>query len=83
MSAQIPPAVRAALGHAEHGRETGGFVRAVLCNDLSAAVAHADSESLAALPEIVRYVYNDLPSKCWGSQDKVAAWSARVAKGVR
>jgi hypothetical protein len=29
---------------------------------------------LAAIRQIVLYVYNALPSPCWGSQEKVEAW---------
>ncbi len=52
----------------------GGFLVAVLSNDLFGAVGRADSENLAALADICRYVYNELPSSCWGSKDKIWAW---------
>lgn len=62
------------------GWEPGGFVTAVLCNDLSGAVGQADHLNLPALPAIVGYVYNELPSPCWGSREKFEAWmkAARV-----
>ena len=53
---------------------TGSFLRAVLVNDLKEAVFAADEENLAALPAIVYYCYNEIPSDCWGSPKKVAAW---------
>jgi hypothetical protein len=58
----------------EHGCQPGQFLTAVLCNDLSQAVAHADDEAMAALQRIVQFVYNDMPSPCWGNLDKVRAW---------
>lgn len=58
----------------EHGCRPGQFLTAVLCNDLSQAVAHADDEALANLKRIVQFVYNDMPSPCWGTPDKVWAW---------
>ena len=79
--AGIPVNIVAGLDrYVHHGLDTGGFLHAVLCNDLFGAVARADSESLLALPEIVRYIFNDLPNGCWGSEEKVAAWQARFLK---
>lgn len=53
---------------------TGGFLKAVLENDLCEAVCRASESNFQLLPVIVRYVYNELPSPCWGSKEKVAAW---------
>ena len=49
----------------------GGFLIAVLSNDLFGAVGRGDSENLAALPDIVRYVYNRMPADSWGSKDQI------------
>jgi hypothetical protein len=54
--------------------ETGRFLRSVLENDLVEAVCRADYSNFPLLPVIVRYVYNELPSPCWGSKEKVAKW---------
>ncbi len=59
---------------AKFGLPPGGFVAAVLENDLADAVRRADSGNSAALVDIVRYMINELPSGCWGSYDKVATW---------
>lgn len=73
----IRPDIRESLdAWANTGRPTGGFLEAVLTNDLFAAVGHADSYNIRHIPEICSYVYNELPSTCWGSEEKVAAWSA-------
>ena len=57
--------------------ETGGFLRAVLSNDLRLALVFADSDNLRDLYAIVSWVYNEAPGNCWGSPAKVAAWIAR------
>jgi len=68
----IPAHTKAALDrYVEHKMLPGGFLMAVLSNDLFGAVGRADSENLAALPDIVKYVYNHMPADSWGSVDKV------------
>lgn len=52
----------------------GRFLTAVLCNDLMAAVAHADSQNIVALKEICLFIYNQVPSCAWGSPKNVAEW---------
>lgn len=75
--AAIPaPLIDGLMRYVVHGVETGGFLRAVLENNLSEAVGRADISSLAVLPLIVSYVYNELPGTCWGSKDVVEAWLA-------
>lgn len=61
--APIPPLVREALERCLESRDyqrdvqaSGSFVRAVLNNDLRAAVLSGDAASVAALPTIVRFV---------------------------
>lgn len=61
--------------YAEHGVPTGSFLRAVLCNDLTEAVCRADPENLDCLKEIAQYVYNELPSLCHGSTERVKQWT--------
>lgn len=71
----IPAHTKAALDRYVNDRILpGGFLTAVLTNDLFGAVGYADSTNLAALPDIVRYVYNELPSGCWGSRDVMWKW---------
>ena len=53
---------------------TGGFLRAVLENDLRTAVALADPINLGALRNIVAYAYEEIPAVAWGSRTAVAAW---------
>ena len=60
--------------YVERGRPTGGFLHAVLCNDLMDAVSRADQSSLTSLADICSYVYHRMPAECWGSPEKVTAW---------
>ncbi len=61
--------------YADLGIPTGGFLRACLENNLMTAVgAAANSEVRFALQEICQYIYNEIPSPCWGSPEKVQAW---------
>ena len=60
-----------------HGLLPGHFLTAVLTNDLIEAVNRADDESLDHLGPIVKFVYNEIPSTCWGTKLKVAEWNAQ------
>lgn len=55
----------------------GQFLQAVLSNDLCDACGRADDENMANLPAFAAYLYNEAPSACWGSPEKVAAWVTR------
>ena len=56
------------------GRHPGGFLNAILCNDLMEAVARADESALDNLPHIVSWLYNEVPISCWGSPERVKYW---------
>lgn len=58
----------------EHGILTGGFLEAVLENDLRRAVERADDKNVSALPGYVRFLYNYAPAPCWGNPGKVRRW---------
>lgn len=60
--------------YAEHHTPTGSFLKAVLENDLAAAVGRADEDNLRDIKEIVQYVYWEIPSPCWGNPEKVKKW---------
>jgi hypothetical protein len=73
----MPPAILQGLKHyRDHRLAPGGFLRAVLQNDLEGAVGRGDVNSLAALQEIVMWMRWDLPASAWGSPAKVRAWLA-------
>lgn len=52
----------------------GGFLTAVLENNLFEAFGRADLTNRHALFDITAYIYNKLPSSCWGSPEKVDNW---------
>ena len=58
----------------EQGIPPGDFLTAVITNNLLLAISHADDTSLAALPEIVRFFYNESPGGCWGTPEKMKLW---------
>ena len=58
----------------------GGFLEAVLSNDLKETYARADNNNLFAIPAIVHYLYNRAPLACWGSPEKVEKWLIGHAK---
>ena len=54
---------------------TGGFLRAVLENDLSGAFNRcSDPSQLTTIKPLLRYFFGCLPAPCWGTSAKVKAW---------
>ena len=71
----IPPLILRGLERYRDERTpVGGFLTAVLENNLSEAVGTADQHSYAALREIVQWVYWEMPAPAWGSKANVVAW---------
>jgi hypothetical protein len=62
------------------GRETGGFLRFVLENNLQGAISNADHANLRLLPHIVAWVHDNVPSNTWGSPEKVRAHLVKKRK---
>jgi len=54
----------------------GDFLTALLENNLLRTFAHADSTNVQLIGLYVKYLYNKVPSMCWGSVEKVHAWQA-------
>lgn len=52
----------------------GGFMTAVVENNLREACAMADHVNQHQLWDIVNWLYNEAPSQCWGSPEKVKQW---------
>ena len=59
--------------YARHGVPTGGFLRAVLSNDLMSAIRRADNTSLNSILAICQYIHNAVPSAIRGSREAVEA----------
>lgn len=58
----------------QQGIEPGGFLRAVLENNLMESCGRADIENRFALFNICTFIYNYAPHNCHGSPDRVKAW---------
>lgn len=54
----------------------GSFGTALLMNNLTGVVKAADAYNRARIVEWVEWCYWNLPSNCWGSEEKVLAWKA-------
>lgn len=59
------------------GIEPGSFLRSILVNDLKGACMRADMVNRYAIFDYVSYLYNSAPMPCWGSEEKVDAWTER------
>lgn len=57
-----------------YGHSVGGFLQAILKNDLMNAISRADKENLEALKDICIYVYNRIPACAWGSPEHYYDW---------
>ncbi len=54
----------------------GGFLYAVLCNDLVGATLRADPINKTSLDDWVQWLLGHCPSYAWGSTEIVEAWIA-------
>ena len=72
---RLPPHLQGGVKrYIEEGVPPGGFLTAVITNNLRLAIGHADPTSLAALTDIVRFFHNESPSDCWGTPEKMKLW---------
>ena len=69
-----PDALESLKFYVEKHIQPGGFLTAVLENDLTMAVGLADSYNIKLIPTYAHYIYNELPMNCWGSKEKVKEW---------
>jgi hypothetical protein len=62
----------------------GGFMTAVLENDLAMAMGKADEGARENLFDIIKYLWNECPAHCWGSKEieGLAAVAVTQAKAV-
>lgn len=56
------------------GIRPGGFLCAVLANDLAGAVSRADGDSAKGLVPLVRFLFDYAPVLAWGSTEAVENW---------
>ena len=71
----IPPNIKLAIdNYFDHRQAPGGFIEAVLANDLIEAFKRANDISALHMKDIVDYLYNECPSRAggaWGSHEAI------------
>jgi len=55
-------------------KEPGGYLRAVLENDLMTAIQTADPQNLKQLKNLCKWIFNNAPGDSWGDQFTVDNW---------
>lgn len=72
---QIPTYMYKALReYVNDHKAPGHFIQAIIMNNLSDAVAHADEKNLFVLRAWVGIFHNFAPSLCHGSEEKYKEW---------
>ena len=71
----LPPYMWGAVSrYLQHGIEPGGFLKAVLCNDLFGAYARADNMNTEVMKDWCMFIYNAVPGGCHGSVETYERW---------
>lgn len=71
----VPEHLRGGLDrYITKGIPTGGFLRAVLSNDLAGAIRNGDDESIGHLRGIYQFLYWNVPASCFGDDESVHDW---------
>ncbi len=71
----IPPyMIDGITNYIHHRIPPGGFLTAILCNDLKNTVFQADITNMRNIPAYIYYLYNYAPHDCWGSKEKFNKW---------
>ena len=60
--------------YVEDGIDPGGFLRAVLENNLTEALGRADDTNREAMAVWVGWLMWDIPAPAWGSPERVSKW---------
>ena len=77
----IPERIMNNLLYYVKGEEApGGFLYAVLSNNLFSAMARADKEMKPLIPLLVQYIHWEVPGGCHGSPEHVKAWMEKTKK---
>jgi hypothetical protein len=66
----------------EHGIPPGGFLTALLANDLIRAAGAADDINGQLLKEWASWLYNCAPPASFGSREAVASWMQQRQNGA-
>jgi len=59
------------------GIEPGGFLYAILSNDLYGACRRADDINAVCIFAYMFFLHNYAPSECFGSEERVQAWTKK------
>lgn len=79
----IPPHTKQAIDdYVQKGLPPGGFVSAVLENDLANAIGRADVVNKQFIAQIVAYVHLEIPAACHGSIGAVTTWIEKGGLGA-
>lgn len=57
-----------------HGHPAGGFLTAIITNDLRGSFERADWENQQIILNYLKFFYNHAPSPAWGSKAKYDEW---------
>jgi hypothetical protein len=60
----------------------GGFLYAILSNNLTERFAMADEENKRDIEEILQYCYWNIPAICWKTPEKVEKWLNKELWGI-
>ena len=78
---QIPEHMMAGLKrYLENGILPGGFLTAVIENDLFAACDRADDININLIPVYVKYLYTEAPSRAWGYKGAIDKWRSYLSE---
>jgi len=66
--------VPAVYNYLENRKMPGGFLSAVIQNDLHGAISQADDQNRMAIRAWVKLLYNEFPGNAWGSTAKFNQW---------
>lgn len=59
------------------GRPIGGFLQALLSNDLTTTVKHADDLNAPRFRDYIAFLEAVAPATCWGTPEAVREWMRR------
>lgn len=67
------------IAYVVDGRQTGGFLRACLENNLVDAAMRAGADlTIEELRSVAKWIFNDAPPRCWGSPGVVKTWRGEL-----
>jgi hypothetical protein len=61
--------------YVENHEPVGDFLKAVLSNKLKEAYMYADDYNTEHMWHLVKYIYSNIPSACWGSEEAYKRWT--------